>query len=311
MKRPESLGGAGKASRMFLRIALTLVASLSFLGAAPPPAPTPSPDSEAERLFLRAREVWRDRTDVRYLRYGALVRYLHDGHVFDNWWDAYFRTADGAFSLHRIVDIDEEKRRLRGVPFSIFGFKVFDTNPDAEPIRLDDPRIDPGSSFGVVTREFAATPSGEPTVQPFAFPSAAPSPEASGFREITRVETSVRDYRITREADEIVAGANTIHLHLEPLRDPQFNRLRDLWLDPQTYRTVQTNVQGLLDGKPYDGVLWTVHYVLVDGRQYIQQVVADEPLRFGIDTVIPKFEFDFVDYHFPKSVPQFTFDRPF
>ena len=89
------------------------------------------------------------------------------------------------------------------------------------------------------------------------------------------------------------------------------NRLRDLWLDPATYQTVQTNVQGILSGKPYDGVLWTIRYVQVDGREYVQQIVADEPLHFGIDTTLPKFEFDFVDYHFPADVPKFTFDRPF
>jgi hypothetical protein len=289
-------------------------AAISLLGAARPatPSPTPSPDAAADRLFARARQVWRDRSDVTYVRYGALVRYLHDGHVFDNWWDAYFRTTDGSLSLRRIVDIDEEKHRLGGVPFSIFGFKIFDTNKDAEPIRLDEPRIDPGSSFGIVTREFAPPPpGGSPTVAPFSFPSAEPSPDATPLREISRIEATAREYRVTRAPDETIAGEPAIHLHLDPLRDPTINRLRDLWLDPATDRTIQLNVQGLLNGKPYDGVLWTVHYVLVDGRQYLQQIVADEPLRFGIDTTLPKFEFDFVDYHFPADVPQFTFDRPF
>ncbi|MBD5656918.1 MAG: hypothetical protein IAI50_17315 [Candidatus Eremiobacteraeota bacterium] len=301
---------------MLHRLAVACAALVSLLGAAPvaapSPSPTPSPDAEAERIFSRARAVWRDRTDVPYVRYGALVRYLHDGHVFDNWWDAYFRSSAGALSLQRLVDIDEEKHRLRGIPFSIFGVKIFDTNKDSEPIRLDEPRIDPGSSFGMVTREFAAAPpSASPTLQPFTFPSAVPNPQETTLREITRVEATARDYRVTRVGEETVAGQQAMHLHLEPLREPYVNRLRDLWIDDATYRTVQLNVQGLLNGKPYDGVLWTVHYVIVDGRQYVQQIVADQPLRFGIDTTLPKFEFDFVDFHFLDSVPKFTFDRPF
>jgi len=108
-----------------------------------------------------------------------------------------------------------------------------------------------------------------------------------------------------------VLGAPALHLKLEPLRDPKLNRLRDLWLDPATYRTVQSSVQGLLSGQPYDAVRWTVRYVVLDGREYVQQIYAEEPLRFGLDTIVPKFEFDFVDYHFPNDVPQFTFDRPF
>jgi hypothetical protein len=307
--------------------ALCCVASFALLGtpaaapsqpAAPAPAPvpaalaaraaTPAPNPEAERAFARARDVWRARTDVAYVRYGTLVRYLHDGHVFDNWWDVYYRSSDGALALSRLHDIAEENHRLGGVPFSIFGYKFFDTNRDAEPIRLDDPRIDPASSFGVLNR-FGTT------ILPRAAPSARPrEPIASAapeFREISRVEANTREYDIRIAGTESLAGAPALHLTLAPLRDPKLNRLRDLWLDPATFRTIQMRVQGLLGGKPYDGIAWTVHYVLVDGRQYIQQIVADEPLDFGVDTKIPKLEFDFVDYHFPADVPKFTFDRPF
>jgi hypothetical protein len=262
----------------------------------------PTSDPGAEALFAKARAYWRARTDVPYVRYGALVRYLHNGHVFDNWWDAYFRTSDSAMSLMPLLDIDEQHKRLGGVPFSIFGIKIFDTNPDAEPIRLDDPRIDPSSSFGVLGR-------GEPT-GPLATPEPAPQ-ESGGLREIGSIEASARDYQITLAGTQNLGGVEAIHLRFVPLRDPGLNRLRDMWLDPSDDRTMQLNVQGILNGKPYDGILWTVRYVLVDGRQYLQQIIADEPLRFGIETVLPKFEYDFVDYHFPTEVPKYTFDRPF
>lgn len=285
-------------------------ASPATHAAEPAPTPTPTQNAEAERDFMRARDWWRARADVPYVRYGALVRYLHDGHVFDNWWDVNYRSADGALALFRLIDIDEEHHRLRGVPFSIFGLKIFDTNKDAEPIRLDQPRIDPASSFGVVTRL------GKPVVVrggSSAHPAAtAPTPLPSDdLREIGRIESMTRAYNIRLAGTETIAGSPALHLTLEPLHDPKINRLRDLWLDPATYRTLQARVQGILDGKPYDGIAWTVHYVLVDGRQYLQQIVADEPLHFGLDTTIPKFEFDFVDYHFPSDVPKFTFDRPF
>ncbi len=137
----------------------------------PIPTPTPPPDAQGERIFAAARAAWARRQTVPFLRYGALVRYLHNGHVFDNWWDAYYRSDDGALSLEPLHDIDEEKRRLGGVPFSIFGFTIFDTNPDAEPIRLDDPRIAPVASFGILTRGVASRSGAEPA-------GAAPSPRA-------------------------------------------------------------------------------------------------------------------------------------
>ena len=285
---------------MLARSALAVAALLWLLAAAPAPSPTPSPNAEGERIFARAKDFWRTRTDTRYVRYGALVRYLHDGHVFDNWWDAYYRSSDDAMALNRLVDDEADRRRLRGIPFSIFGVKIFDTNPDAEPIRIDEPRISPADSFGVLSR---AAPRPTPLV---------PNPRATDeFREISRVEANARQYQVTLAGTERVLGAPALHLKLEPLRDPKLNRLRDLWLDPATYRTVQSSVQGLLSGQPYDAVRWTVRYVVLDGREYVQQIYADEPLRFGLDTIVPKFEFDFVDYHFPNDVPQFTFDRPF
>jgi len=291
--------------------ACTLGRALPAHAAEPTAAPTlQAPDVAADRDFARAREWWRTRTDVPYVRYGALVRYLHDGRVVDTWWDVNYRSADGALALSRLHDIEAENHRLRGVPFSIFGFKVFDTNPDAVPIRIDDPRIDPASSFGVVTRF------GKPIVPRVGSSPGprvvAPTPAATDdFREIGRIESTARAYDVRIAGTETLASAPALHLTLEPLRDPKSNRLRDLWLDPTTYRTLQLRVQGLLDGKPYDGISWTVRYVLVEGRQYVQQIVADEPLHFGIDTTIPKYEFDFVDYHFPGDVPKFTFDRPF
>ncbi len=307
MLRHVALAGA-----FLVALSVVSVRAQALPSADPSPAPTPSPDAQAERVFQKAREAWRQRSDVPYLRYGALVRYLHNGHVFDNWWDSYYRHRDGALALEPLHDIDEEKRRLGGVPFSIFGVKIFDTNRDAEPIRLDDPRIDPISSFGVLTRApyRVESPRAQATASPEPSTSPVPEPQSSAdYREIARVQANTRDYQIEVVGMEDVAAVPALHLKLTPLREPQINRLRDLWVDPMTYRTVQLNVEGVLGAKPYDSVKWTVRYVLLDGRNYVQQIIADEPLRFGFDTVIPKFEFDFVDYHFPHDVPRYTFDH--
>jgi hypothetical protein len=289
---------------MMARFLAASALSLALLGAAPQPSPSPSPNAAAEALYARAQQYWRARTDVPYLRYGALVRYLHDGHVFDNWWDAYERTSDRALALVPLLDPVENNRRLSGVPFSIFGIKIFDTNPDAEPIRIDEPRIDPAAPVGIGGRSAGV-------VVPASAPDSASPQPSDDLREITHVEATSRDYQIELAGTDRLDGVDAIHLTFVPLREPETNRLRDLWLDPQSYRTIQENVQGILNGKPYDGVEWTVRYAVVDGRNYLQQLVADAPLHFGLETTIPKFEFDFVDYHFPQSVPQYTFDRPF
>jgi len=298
---------------MISRVACACLAALALLGASSAlnPSPEPAPNAEAERIFANAKAVWRARSDLPYLHYGALVRYLHNGHVFDNWWDAYFRTSDGALSLEPWHDIDEEKRRLGGIPFSIFGVTIFDTNPDAEPIRLDDPRFSPISSFGIITRGEVIVAVPTPAVSVSSGPE-PPTPNPTGTLPlIGAVEANPRDYDVELAGTEEVRGMPALHLTLKPLHDPDLYRLRDLWVDPATSRTVQLNVQGILNGEPYDKIEWTVDYVELEGHNYVQQIVADAPLHFGLDTVIPKFEIDLVDYHYPADVPKYTFDRPF
>ncbi|MGH7729308.1 MAG: hypothetical protein ACREM2_11055 [Vulcanimicrobiaceae bacterium] len=287
------------------RLLLLASALVLLLGAARVPAPSPSPsaaptsDPRAEALFEKAKARWLARTDPPFIRYGALIRYLHHGHVFDNWWDVWYRSSDGRLAVHRIVNVAEDLRRLRGIPFSIFGLKIFDTNPDAEPIRLEEPRIAPIDSFGVVTR-FGS--------QPLALPDSDPS---APLQTIGTVQANAQDYQIASAGTQIIDGTTTAHLTFVPLRNPRTNRLRDLWIDPADDRTVQLTVAGLFNGEPYDEVPWLVRYVVLDHHTYVQQIIAQQPLRFGVDTIIPKMEFDFVDFHFPATVPTFTFDQPF
>jgi len=119
---------------------------------------------------------------------------------------------------------------------------------------------------------------------------------------------ATRDYDVRIVGDEELRYGDSYHLKLTPLRDPRIYRLRDLWIEKTTYATMQLVVDGIFFGKPYDGVRWTVHYVPLDGRWYLQQLRGDN-LRFGLNVAIQAMEIDFVDYHFPSDVPQHTFDK--
>ncbi|MBC5811170.1 MAG: hypothetical protein GIW95_10040 [Candidatus Eremiobacteraeota bacterium] len=66
-------------------------------------------------------------------------------------------------------------------------------------------------------------------------------------------------------------------------------------------------LDGIYNGKPYDGARWTVGYVPLGGQWYLQQVRA-ENLRFGFNVNIEAMEIDFVDYRFPADLPKYTFD---
>ncbi len=280
------------------------------LGARPRPTPvptaTPAPDPVAEGLFSAAKQWWRMRDEVPYVSYGALIRYKHAGHVFDNWWNAAYRSSDRALHLEHITIADDDAKRLKGFPLTIFGFKIFDTNPDAEPIRIEEPVIDPVSDFGVMTRyRSVVNASGQPTPNPLLY---EPEPGATPLHEIGHVEAATRDYDIRVAGEETLRHGDAYHLTLRPLHDPAAFRLRDLWIAKDSFATLQLNVAGIFNGLPYDAALWTVSYVPLGGRWYVQQVRARD-LSFGFGVHIEAMEFDFVDYRFPKEVPPIIFER--
>jgi hypothetical protein len=296
--------------RAFFAGSLALAAGATMLGAGrprPTPTPIPSPDPVAERMFTRAKEWWRTRKDVPYLEYGALIRYKHAGHVIDNWWEATFRTSDNALHIERLIVPEDEAKRLRGFPITIFGFRVFDTNPDAEVVHVQEPLIEPTSNFGVLTRyQSRVTVSAEPTENPLLLPE----PSATALRVIGNVEVSTRDYDVRLVGEESLRYGDAYHLTLTPLRDPRLYRLRDLWLDKTTYATTQLTVDGIYNGRPYDAVRWTVHYVPLGGQWYVQQIRGDNlHFGFGLEIVLEAMEIDFVDYHFPTTVPKQTFEK--
>jgi hypothetical protein len=146
-------------------------------------------------------------------------------------------------------------------------------------------------------------------------PRVTPSPQATleatplgtPLQQLTTVEAVARDYVIALAGTETLQYGEAYHLTLTPLSQPAIYRLRDLWIDTTSSVTLRMRVQGLLNGKPYDGVAWTVGYVPIGGRYYVQQIKSDAPLHFGLDTVIPAMEFDFVDYRFPTNLPVGTF----
>ncbi|GAC1309405.1 MAG: hypothetical protein NVSMB21_15910 [Vulcanimicrobiaceae bacterium] len=280
---------------------------------------------------LRERYQWRGRT--------------HDNW----WQVSYRDADRALALHRRIVMDDERERLKGmsiGIHVKFHATKAnadsFDTNANADAFPLLDPYIEPNASFGLLRREpkmgraprrprapvttaRATAPEGD-AASPFAAPSpvssgASPNASADGstfavgvptekpLREVAHVEAVARDYQIALAGSERVRGSDTYHLALTPLRNPRVFRLRDLWIDRANYATVQLAVQGIFEGKPYADARWTVGFVTLDGRTYVQQIRTDDPLRFGLDRVVTGLEFDFVGYAFPQTISDMTFAR--
>jgi hypothetical protein len=83
------------------------------------------------------------------------------------------------------------------------------------------------------------------------------------------------DYDVTRAPDEAGAGgAVVVHLVLRPKHAPYRYRLRELWIDAATKRTLRAVVRGIGDRPPFDGVAWQVDFREVEGGTYIERETA-------------------------------------
>ncbi len=326
---------------MRTRATLATIVSCAALLVGKAHAQTVAFTPSADAIFSSAKSAWRNRREAPFVAYNLRERYEWRGRTHDNWWQASYRDADRALALRRIIVMDDERERLKGAAISVhikFHKNVakadsFDTNPNADAFPILEPQIEPNASFGLLKAEpkmalvGRATPF--PGTSPAAetTPSSAPSPTASAsptahaaatpsvfatekpLREVAHVEAVARDYTISLAGSEHVRGTDTYHLSLTPLRNPHVYRLRDLWVDSTTYATVQLAVQGLFEGKPYADARWTVGFVPIEGRYYVQQIRTDDALRFGMDRVVTGVQFDFVAFGFPETIPGMTFQR--
>jgi hypothetical protein len=275
-------------------------AVLALAGALLGPVSAATAD-DGESLFLHAKEAWRSRTEAPFVSYGVRTRYEDGGRIMDTWYQVSYRASDGALAVDRI-HLPGDEARLRGAAFSIFGVTLFDTNPDAQvATALREPAIEPAFTFGLMPRAYRS-----PVVPVPGDPTPAPVP--GELREIGRVIAINREYRVTLVGLDHLRYGEAYHLALVPVREPRENRLRDIWIATGTFVMLQERVAGILDTKPYDAATWTITYVPLAGRMYLQQIRADDALRFGERHVV-NFQLDFVDYRFPSRLPDYAFDH--
>lgn len=101
---------------------------------------------------------------------------------------------------------------------------------------------------------------------------------AQGLKEIGRVTSTDRDYLITYDGIDSMDGKGAYRLSLRPTRDPGRLRLREMWVDPQTFTTVKLVTQGNFVNS---NVPWAITFATVNGAQYIASERALAPVGSG------------------------------
>lgn len=158
----------------------------------------------------------------------------------------------------------------------------------------------------------AATDPGPPTADVFEpapahtyAPDFVPTPEASLPPVIATVTVRGEfDYRVTsvqREGDEL-------HLIIVPRRDPERNRLRQLWVDAKTLdirKLVSTDKLFIPGENPYP-VLFTVDFTMYEGIPIITKIHG--VVYGGYDGDGQTVDYTFTNVVFPASLPSWYFN---
>ena len=179
---------------------------------------------------------------------------------------------------------------------------------DAEsPPTFDRPTFngagDPGPPTADIFEPRPATP--HPVSQPY-------TPEAQGtpMTEIGRVRSiSESDYRVTSATTD----NGVVHLVLQPISDPDRNRLREIFADSTTYelrKVVASDKLYIAGGPktPFDE-LYTMTMGSVAGVPVVTQVHAEvlEPTA-AVPISARVIDFVFTDIGFPTLLPDWYFD---
>jgi len=156
------------------------------------------------------------------------------------------------------------------------------------------PRLSPAYTFGMARGAALSTP----------------SPAATGLKTIAAVEARAREYRVSCIDSALGDGGVALdHLRLEPLRDPNRNRIREVWIESGSYWTDRMLLaRNFVDGPPLHSP-WDIAFVHDDDAEYIARERALKPLDYGRGRVYADVTLTFRRSNPPPSaVSAFIFD---
>jgi hypothetical protein len=290
--RPFSaLGLAGKLSPARL---VAVLAAFAFVHQT-----SPAP-SQAEVLFARAVNVVDNDARAPYATYAVVVTVVNNGRRVVSSWQT---TEDITHGIVLASSFSDEERANPTTPhgvnvvahrrFQLSAPRSFNAGLDpsanlglnsnpVNPERTDD-AVGPvalavDQNFGLTPRRAYRIANDERTVVE----------GADELAVIGRTGTTAPRYRVALLDTE----GGVAHLELTPLRDPYYNRLRELWIDTQTAYVRDAIVQGVGDRAPFDRARWHVTFDRRQGAMYVTEAHPLEPLTIGRTTPQISIEFE-------------------
>ena len=252
-------------------------------------------DADPYQIFSRARNVWAQQRYPQYLSYTVTVRVNERGVPKCK---HYHLAYDAKAAKIYVNPVSDEERTNppdpNGVSFfliprrqgkALFRKKV--GHPAEAVDYLGVPMISPTYSFGMSAAALDGNTDPNALVQEIRREFADPTPVSTqrelaqdehGIKTIAIVTGFRRSYTVTLDGIENLDGRPCYHLSLKPAYDSPQLRLRELWIDAQTYETRKLVTASNFIGS---AVPWTVTFADVNGALYINDEQAMAPVGVG------------------------------
>lgn len=109
-------------------------------------------------------------------------------------------------------------------------------------------------------------------------------------KTIAHVYSSSSAYKISLVGIERIGDHLDYHLSLIPTHDPRKYRLRDMWVDQQTFATDRLRTDGNFVDPGTSSVAWTVTFQHVNGALYIEREISERSIQHWFDWIGVSFE---------------------
>ncbi len=232
------------------------------------------------QIFIKARQTWKARPLPPYIKYRVAGEFNRKRKHLTADYEVTYRTSD-----RQALTVTLPHSRKDNVERT-FG----------------PPRISPDATFGVAPR--AAYASDSMSADP-----AAPATTSSTV--IGRVTAIVKiPYDMTLQPDEKYEDRPVYHLVLKPQNDPDIYRLRELWIDKQTFDVWHIRAIAIAQvGVIHQPFVYNAFFKPVASYWMLDKVLASGRLRVFLFQYGGSGDITFPSIEFPATVPEWAFDR--
>jgi len=250
------------------RTIVTLLLIATSLGASPTAAPSGDPP-DPNAIFDNVRRAWGAGAYPRYAEYTEVVSFHNAGRFVRRTWETTEDIRNGVvYSRPFSREEDAHPYTPHGVNIAIPFLTNLSPKDEPDPIGPIAFAIDQDYGLAPGERKFSSVSA-----------SSAIDAQRSALPVIGRTGTIARDYAVSLIESTTDAQGTEYHLGLAPLRDPARHRLRELWVDANTWLPEEAVVDGIGNRGPLNAVRWRIEYRQADGGTYVARETALAPLQ--------------------------------